>query len=49
MATKPAKRSNGKTHMEEVLSGASEKILATITTLYESGLSGSVGGMGLKV
>ncbi|KXZ44017.1 hypothetical protein GPECTOR_75g741 [Gonium pectorale] len=44
----PAKRQNGKTAMEEVLSGATEKVLKQITELYEQGLSSTPGSIGLK-
>jgi hypothetical protein len=45
----PAKRSNGKTAMEEVMSGATERVLKQITELYDSGLGGGPGSIGLKV
>ncbi|GFR39964.1 hypothetical protein Agub_g488 [Astrephomene gubernaculifera] len=44
----PAKRQNGKTAMEEVMSGATERVLKQITELYEQGLSGGPGSIGLK-
>lgn len=43
----PGKRS-GK--VDEVMAGATEKVLKQITELYETGLSGATGGsLGLKV
>ncbi|GLC34640.1 hypothetical protein PLESTB_001239500 [Pleodorina starrii] len=44
----PAKRQNGKTAMEEVMSGATERVLKQITELYENGLGGGPGSIGLK-
>uniref|UniRef100_A0A7S0UNL7 Dynamin N-terminal domain-containing protein n=1 Tax=Polytomella parva TaxID=51329 RepID=A0A7S0UNL7_9CHLO len=47
--TKPPKRQNGQSAMEEVLSAATDKVLKQILELYESGLSsGQPGSMGLK-
>lgn len=45
----PVKRQNGKTSVEEVMSGATERVLKQITELYQTGLSGGPGSMGLKV
>ncbi|GLI64132.1 hypothetical protein VaNZ11_007313 [Volvox africanus] len=44
----PVKRQNGKSAMEEVMSGATERVLKQITELYETGLGGGPGSMGLK-
>lgn len=47
---KVSKRSHGKTATEELLSGATERVLKAITELYESGLNpGTPGSLGLKV
>ncbi|PNH12906.1 hypothetical protein TSOC_000097 [Tetrabaena socialis] len=42
------KRSNGKTATEEIVSGATERVLKTISGLYEDGLGTGPGFIGLK-
>ncbi|KAG2484475.1 hypothetical protein HYH03_016709 [Edaphochlamys debaryana] len=44
----PAKRQNGKTAVEEALSGATERVLRAISDLYDKGLGEGPGSIGLK-
>ncbi|PNW75864.1 hypothetical protein CHLRE_12g557250v5 [Chlamydomonas reinhardtii] len=48
MVNGPAKRKSGKTQMEEIMSGATEKVLKQITDLYDFGLGDGPGAIGLK-